>query len=278
MKTTILNYDKKKVDIGIPEFSNVSDYHSKKINLWDIEKTEIQNMLRFYQISNDDKIERISLELYGTPDYWDILLLLNGRDPLFDMPYNDGLLRNNAEKNIAFYQNSIFVPSPLRDGIAEVLFNEYLDDSVNENEKLRNIIVVKPSRINDFLTFIKNEGYLVTAKTKVKDDASDDSGTGVTPILEEPLGEEIPSPSNLDAIFVNELLVVNSNQIVLSHPPRNNVVFNFSTVRHIDNNDITYDIPVTVVEPGSATFDLHPDSPGQFDGKLVRVQYAYDPE
>jgi hypothetical protein len=55
------------------------------------------------------------------------------------------------------------------------------------------------------------------------------------------------------------------------------MILNFSTVRHVDSNLVSWDIPV-VVDPTDAsgkTFVLSPDSTGQFDGKSVLVQYYY---
>lgn len=78
------------------------------------------------------------------------------------------------------------------------------------------------------------------------------------------------------AIFYTETLTVASDKITLSHSPKNGVIFNFATVRHVDSNFVSYDIPVTVTAtPGGKEFLLAPDASGQFDGKTVSIQYAY---
>jgi len=78
------------------------------------------------------------------------------------------------------------------------------------------------------------------------------------------------------AIFITETLTVSSDKITLTNEPKNGVVFNYATVRHVDANFVSYDIPVT--SDGTATgFNLSPDSAGQFDSKTVTVQYAYIP-
>lgn len=80
------------------------------------------------------------------------------------------------------------------------------------------------------------------------------------------------------AVFITETLVVADNKITLTHEPKNGVIFNFATVRHVDEQMISYDIPVTVTATaGNKEFILSPDTSGQFDSKSVMVQYAYTP-
>ena len=80
------------------------------------------------------------------------------------------------------------------------------------------------------------------------------------------------------AIFVTETVSVTADKITLTNSPKNGIVFNFATVRHIDANFVSYDIPVTVTATaGGKEFLLSADASGQFDGKSVIVQYAYIP-
>ena len=80
------------------------------------------------------------------------------------------------------------------------------------------------------------------------------------------------------AIFTTETVSVVSDKITLSNEPKNGLIFNFATVRHIDANFVSYDIPVTVTATaGGKEFLLSADASGQFDGKSVIVQYAYIP-
>jgi hypothetical protein len=80
------------------------------------------------------------------------------------------------------------------------------------------------------------------------------------------------------AIFVTETISVAADKITLTNAPKNGLIFNFSTVRHVDANFVSYDIPVTVTATaGRKEFLLSADASGQFDGKSVIVQYAYVP-
>ena len=80
------------------------------------------------------------------------------------------------------------------------------------------------------------------------------------------------------AIFITENVTVTADKIVLTFEPKNGLIFNFATVRHVDANFVSYDIPVTITATaGNKEFLLSADASGQFDGKSVIVQYAYIP-
>jgi hypothetical protein len=79
------------------------------------------------------------------------------------------------------------------------------------------------------------------------------------------------------AVFVTETLTVASDQITLTEVAKSDMLFNFNTVRHTDANFVSYDIPATVSAAGSKTYNLSPNSSGEFDGLSVVVQYAYVP-
>lgn len=79
------------------------------------------------------------------------------------------------------------------------------------------------------------------------------------------------------AVFKTESLAVAADKIVLAFKPKDGMILNFGTVRHIDSNSIAYDIPV-VADGNDATgktYTLLADSAGQFDTKSVTVQYPH---
>lgn len=79
------------------------------------------------------------------------------------------------------------------------------------------------------------------------------------------------------AAFKTESVVVTNDRVVLQFKPKDGMVLNFGTVRHIDASGIAYDIPVVVdgTDATGKTYILSPDSAGQFDTKSVLVQYPY---
>ena len=155
MKNKVMNFDKEELD----DFF-VSDYFSKNIFLSD-EIEEFGEYLQSYKITDNDKLERISFELYGTTDYWDILLLLNSRDPIFGMPYEYDIVSDSStnfiENFIEFFESA---NKPLTPERLESLTEYWENQFDKENELKRFIQVVRPSRMGDFLRLLKDKGYV----------------------------------------------------------------------------------------------------------------------
>ncbi len=76
------------------------------------------------------------------------------------------------------------------------------------------------------------------------------------------------------AIFKTETITVVADKVTLAFAPKNGVIFNFATVRHVDANGVAYDIPTTPTADVKV-FNIHPDATGEFDTKSVTVQYSH---
>ena len=71
-------------------------------------------------------------------------------------------------------------------------------------------------------------------------------------------------------------VVVDGDIITLTNAPINGVILNFSTVRFVDENSNSFDIPASITATaGGKEFILNADSLGQFDTKTVKVQYLF---
>lgn len=158
MKNKILNYTRETVGN-----LSVSDYFSKKIDVYSLfYDTEI-NMNDFVSIStlaDDDKLERITFELYGSTDYWDLILMLNDRNPLFDMPYNFDNVTQSVEEYVRYYSNIIYYSSPLNEIRTQELIEEWKIKALEKNEKLRFIYVILPSKMPEFIRILREKDYL----------------------------------------------------------------------------------------------------------------------
>ena len=75
-----------------------------------------------------------------------------------------------------------------------------------------------------------------------------------------------------------ESITVSSGKVTLANTPKEGVngIMNFATVRHTDNNGVSYDAPV-VATANPKEFTVSTDTAGQWDGKTVQVQYLYMP-
>lgn len=161
MKNTILKYDKEDItiDLGFSDNFSVSDFFSKNTVISDLLIANI-SLMEIYQMQTDDKLERVSQELYGSPDYWDLLCLLNDRNPLFGVAYNFTNISDFAAAKLELYENVIYSHSPLLQQRSDELLNEILSNADKDNEKLRFIYVVKPSRLNEFISILKANKFI----------------------------------------------------------------------------------------------------------------------
>jgi len=147
---TLMKFDRRDVD-GY----NVADYTS--LNFTKVQSYVASlptSMTDWYQVENDDKFERIALELYGSANYWDILLVINHRNPLTGLPFNFDTLSNLAEDNIAEYEVS-YSGLTVPDAEHVIMYNKYETDFIAQSELNRVIKIIKPSQMNQFL----QDGY-----------------------------------------------------------------------------------------------------------------------
>lgn len=160
MKNTVLKFKDRELEMDFLNFGKVKDYHGKKTDIQSISSDLMAGMLSTFEMKDDDRIERVSNKLYGTTDYWDILVLLNGNDPFFDMPYNEDILMKSIENKIDFYQNYVYSNAPLIQEAADKMTARYTEEVLQNNENMRILTIVKPSRMSDFISLLKDKDFL----------------------------------------------------------------------------------------------------------------------
>lgn len=142
MKNTVL-------DFKTMEFDNyiVPDYFSKNKAPNTLAELIVgnQNMIGVYRTNDNDRLERISQELYKTTKYWDVLMLLNRRG-VFDMTWDSSKIED--------YYTQKFTELEYYD------VPKAVSEELTKNEDLRHLYIVKPGYINDFVSLMKNEGYI----------------------------------------------------------------------------------------------------------------------
>ena len=165
MKNTLLGYTNLVNSFNIKELTQYSyeDYTEKDIKaISKLAELESDTYIDYYIMQDDEKIETISYELYGTTDYWDILMIINNRDPLFDMSYNFDLLSDSTKINVDNYLNNIY-NGPNIENVNLDYYNEfvdsYKDEVLEKNEVLRTLKIILPSKIMDFIKIIKESGF-----------------------------------------------------------------------------------------------------------------------
>lgn len=160
MTNTILNYNLEELDEFI-----ISDYFSKQIDLYNIlqEFTEagtLSDYVQLYRIQDDDKIERISYDIYGTTDYWDMLVQLNDKQPLFEMPYNLDALINASSEFWKDYSEMLYFQAPLSDSVLQVLIDAEIEKMKELNEVYRFMYIIKPTKLQEFLKILRERDYI----------------------------------------------------------------------------------------------------------------------
>lgn len=141
---------------------SVEDYFTFDLKLiLEHVKTCTDDFFEWYQIQDDDKLERIALELYGDADYWDILLIINGKDALLHMPYNFDTVAEFARNTAEDYVKHISTLTTLPDFHIEEMVTKYEEKFRKENDSYRLMRIVKPQRMQEFIQKAYEAGCFV---------------------------------------------------------------------------------------------------------------------
>ena len=82
MKNSILIFEREVID-------NISVTNYKTLNLDSLrDLLNNKSYLKYIELKYNDLIENVSYKYYKNSAYWDLLLVMNNRDVLFDMVYN----------------------------------------------------------------------------------------------------------------------------------------------------------------------------------------------
>ena len=110
--------------------------------------------IQIYQVLEDERLDTISYKLYGTTDYWDMLVLLNDLKCMTDLPVNYDKVENRARQKHEDW-TKIFGKQKTKEQIASK-YEEFLEQEIANNEKYRNFKYMDSSVINRFYLEIQN--------------------------------------------------------------------------------------------------------------------------
>lgn len=139
--------------LGIPMYNGLAIARAKEI-LQNLDRTRYFGIL---ELANNIALEKISWQIYKSPDYWDILLLVNDIDPLFGMPYEYDIVSASTDDAIKRYEETVyrrFMPDKDRRRLHQA---KAAQDS-ELNEKHRRIYYVYPERIYEVRQKLYAEG------------------------------------------------------------------------------------------------------------------------
>lgn len=137
------------------EVYNVRDYRSVDYSL--ITKFINESNIINVKINANDFMESVSNRLYNDPNLWDLLMLINNKDALSDMPYDNDRIADMADELIMNYFNN--PEKPYQGNITEQLlteYREYLIDLLTQ-KNYQNMIIkaLDPVYLGDFLRLFK---------------------------------------------------------------------------------------------------------------------------
>jgi len=104
----------------------------------------------WYKLENNDNLERVSLDIYSTADYWDILLVINGMNPLYDIPVDFDTVIGNVDYLVNEYETRVY-KNNLLPGVRQTLADSLFKVASGKVESDRVIRIVKPGYVHDFL-------------------------------------------------------------------------------------------------------------------------------
>lgn len=143
--------------------NSIIDYSNRTIDTYDLEDYFSINFKTIYeyveqcdedffdwvQIQNNVTLEKLALDFYGNANYWDVLLVINQKNPLFEMPFDFDSLSTTAEDKIDSYIREIY-NNDIPVSIYNIMYEKYKNDLVLLNEEYRIIRIVRPGRIQEF--------------------------------------------------------------------------------------------------------------------------------
>jgi len=148
MRNTLLKYDK----ISSKKFV-AEDYTSKKFRkILEVPELSDSMYIDYIELIDNQTIEQISYILYGTPDYWDLLVLINDRDPLFDMSYEFDIQEEIAEARVQKYLQGY---SGIYKADTYDRMKEYALTNMHDiNEENRTMKIIRPERLTHIVKII----------------------------------------------------------------------------------------------------------------------------
>ena len=120
---------------------------------------ELKNLFKIGTIDDNYTIEALTNHVYSNPNLWDFIMLLNDRDPLFDMPYDYDTLAVFAESKLDEFMRQ-HPRINITDERKQELYAKFLLEAVSENERNRSIEAFDPKHLSAIITTLRQEGVI----------------------------------------------------------------------------------------------------------------------
>ena len=152
MKNSVIDYKER----TFKDFK-FRDYTSIYFGALLTELNKYPHYFEFIDVVEDDKLENIAYQLYGSENYSDVILLCNNENFLWSFPYNQDILMEQLEalvRNLKVELNITENPNQVRDFLN--LRNEIYERLDEANSRKRRMRIPKPEFLADILGIIAN--------------------------------------------------------------------------------------------------------------------------
>ena len=125
-------------------------------NLIDIDSiiAKYKDSIRTTRIDENERLERLSFRLYGTMQFWDLILILNGITSYLQLPTSYDKVVERAD--LIYKEWNKELGKNKSDEYKERKRAEFIELENQKNEKYRNIKYIEPSLIRNFQLDIRN--------------------------------------------------------------------------------------------------------------------------
>lgn len=148
MENTILNFNKHNVTGPNGELFTVNDFTNLYYKI-DDKYYNNPKYYELYQVGDDEKIEVISYKQYGTPDRWDIILIMNQIHSPLSLPQSYGTVMERAE--LKYKQWELLYGHSKPSWFKELKLKYFTALANDENERFRNIKIIRKEYMLDFM-------------------------------------------------------------------------------------------------------------------------------
>lgn len=170
LKNTLLNFDHINIDdvenvttsknestLNVTPSLDISFYDRIKIQkIKDVISSMNEAWFSYVIVPQNTTLEKISYDLYDSKDYWDILLLVNERMPIFDMYYDYDIISEAGETSLKEYEEKIYRKKILSE-VRERLRVKMQENYEAENENLKIVKYIQKNYIYDFINYVNND-------------------------------------------------------------------------------------------------------------------------
>lgn len=174
LQNTIYNFPKE-----IQGSYNVAQFSRNFIfKIKDLPEVQDPDYFYYYDLEENETLELLAYKLYNNENYWDIILAINGSDPLFDLYFSFEAVADFAKDKVAQFEanpynrklplesdiqsNGQTVKENYPNFIQDYLKNLWNAEFLATNDSRRTIKVIKPYRMQDFMRVLRDNGFAKT--------------------------------------------------------------------------------------------------------------------